>query len=178
MLKPMQETSVNEPSSQFWREPKSLAPKPPAKEFAPTGSRLKPMPVTTQAATMGEMRPRQYLAKKPSRPSMMPPTMAAPSTAPKPHFGPTKQKMDTKVKLTPMTSGRRAPIFHTAKSWTSVPTPATIMAVWMREAVSCGERPHTPATIMIGAILATNMARTCWRPKGTERRSGTLPSRV
>ena len=69
-----------------------------------------------EALPMGEMMRRQYAAKKPSRPSMMPPTKAAPSTAPKPHFGPTKQKMETKVKLTPMTMGRRAPTFHTEKS--------------------------------------------------------------
>ena len=33
------------------------------------------MAVTTQAETIGEMMPRQYLANRPSRPSIMPPTM-------------------------------------------------------------------------------------------------------
>ena len=69
------------PRVQFCQEPKDSLPTPPAKELAPTLSREKPMAVTTQAATMGEMIFRQYLAQQPSRPSRMPPTMTAPMMA-------------------------------------------------------------------------------------------------
>ena len=37
---------------------------------------------------------------------------------------------------------------------------------------------ETAATIMIGAMLATNSASTCCRPKGMDFSRGTLPSRV
>ena len=41
------------------------------------------------------------------------------------------------------------------------------MADWMSMAVSWEESPLAPATIKIGAILDTNMARMCCSPKGT-----------
>ena len=41
--------------------------------------REKPMAVTTEAATMGVMIFRQYLARRPSVPSINPPTITAPT---------------------------------------------------------------------------------------------------
>ena len=48
-------------------------------------NKLKPIAVTTQAETMGEMILRQYFANNPSKPSIIPPTMTAPITASYPH---------------------------------------------------------------------------------------------
>lgn len=49
----MQLISVTVPRIQFFAEPKSAAPVPPAKDEAPTVSSEKPIAVTTVAATMG-----------------------------------------------------------------------------------------------------------------------------
>ena len=40
-----------------------------------------------------------------------------------------------------------------------VPIPAIIIALWIRRAVCADERPLAPPTIIIGAILATNIAK-------------------
>ena len=69
------------PKAIFLGEPKSGAPLPPPNDAAPTLSSEKPMAVTTTAATIGEMMRRQYLANRPSTPSMTPPTMTAPMAA-------------------------------------------------------------------------------------------------
>ena len=58
------------------------APEPPPKEAAPTPSSENPIEVTTTAATMGVMIRRHQRANKPSSPSMRPPTMTAPTSAP------------------------------------------------------------------------------------------------
>ena len=90
-----------------------------------------------------------------------------------------KQKIDTKVKLIPMTIGRPEPSFpKSGKSWTSVPIPAISIALWMSIAVSELSSPQAPPTIRIGAMFATNIARICWRPKGMAFITGTLPSSV
>ena len=71
------------PRARLVQEPKSAAEvSPPPKEVAPTPSREKPMAVTTDAATMGLISQRQYLASRPRTPSIRPPAMTAPSTAP------------------------------------------------------------------------------------------------
>ena len=88
---------------------------------------------------------------------------------------------DTKVKLTPMTTGSPEPTFQMGYSWISVPIPAIIMAFWIRRAVSTAVKgtplySATEATRMMGATLDTNMARTCCRPKGMAFPTGTRPS--
>ena len=89
---------------------------------------------------------------------------------------------ETKVKLTPITTGRPEPTFQMGYSWMSVPTPAIIMAFWMSRATSTPVKGSplyraTEATRMMGATLDTNMARTCCRPKGIALPTGTRPSR-
>ena len=54
--------------------------------------------------------------------------------------------------------------------------PAMIMAAWTRAPVSSVDNLTAPATIRIGAILATNMARTCWSPKGIAFSKEIFPS--
>ena len=70
------------PRMRFVALPKSSAPEPPPKEAAPTPSSENPIEVTTTAATMGVMIRRHQRANKPSSPSMRPPTMTAPTSAP------------------------------------------------------------------------------------------------
>lgn len=77
------------------------------------------------------------------------------------------QNVDTKVKLMPMTIGSRLPRGPMGNICSRDPIPAIIMAVWTRLPVSSVPKCATPATIKIGAMLATNMARTCCRPNGT-----------
>ena len=88
---------------------------------------------------------------------------------------------ETKVKLTPITTGRPEPTFQTGYSWINVPIPAIIMAFWMRRATSTAVKLSplyraTEATRMMGATLDTNIARTCCRPKGIALPMGTRPS--
>ena len=64
-----------EPKIQFLAEPKSALPLPPPKDSAP---------VTTLAATIGEISFSQYLANKPKNPSTRPPIKTAPIIAPYP----------------------------------------------------------------------------------------------
>ena len=73
--------STSRPSRRFGREPKSLAPLPPAKEFTPTLIRLRPMASTTLPVTTGGKNFRRGLMKKPKAASQTPPTMAAPMMA-------------------------------------------------------------------------------------------------
>ena len=61
----------------------------------------------------------------------------------------------------PMTIGSPEPMRHRGNSWTSVPMPAIIIALWMSFPLWSLLRPLTPATMSIGAIFATNMARMC-----------------
>ncbi len=44
---------------------------------------------------------------------------------------------------------------------TKVPTPAIIIQFWMSTALTELSSPTAPARIMIGAMLLTNMAKTC-----------------
>ena len=81
MLKTIQQSSVIVPSIQLEAEPKSALPLPPPKEDAPTESSENPMAVTTLADTMGVISRIQYLANRPRRPSMIPPTRTAPTMA-------------------------------------------------------------------------------------------------
>ena len=60
--------------------------------------------------------------------------------------------------------------------WSREPMPAMIMAAWTTALASEAGTFTTPVTIRIGAIFATNMARTCWRPKGTALRTDIFPS--
>ena len=50
------------------------------------------------------------------------------------------------------------------------------MQFWIKAALILLSNPTTPARIMIGVILATNMAKTCCNPKGTAFARGTRPS--
>lgn len=71
------------------------------------------------------------------------------------------------MKLIPMMMGSRLPKGPTGNIWNRDPIPAMIMAAWIR-AAACSVGIFTaPVTIRMGAILATNMASTCWSPKGT-----------
>ena len=45
-------------------------------------------------------------------PSIIPPIITAPTMAPYPYVGPTKQNTDTNVKLIPITIGNPEPTFH------------------------------------------------------------------
>ena len=88
------------------------------------------MAVTTLAETIGEISLIQYLANRPRTPSIMPPMSTAPIIAPYPYCAPTKLRIDTKVKLMPMTMGRPEPILpNSGNSCTSVPMPAMSMAL-------------------------------------------------
>ena len=78
--------------------------------------------------------------------------------------------------LIPITIGSPEPIFHNGKSCISVPIPAMIIAFCISIADCSVDRPLAPATIMIGAMLATNIARICCNPKGTAFKTGTFPS--
>ncbi|CUP77643.1 Uncharacterised protein [Bacteroides xylanisolvens] len=77
------------------------------------------------------------------------------------------QATETKVKLIPMMIGRPLPKRQIGKSWRREPMPATIIADCTSAADSAGSILTAPATMRIGAILATNMASTCCSPKGT-----------
>ena len=72
--------SVIVPRSRFCAEPKSSL-YPPPKDLAPTVNSENPIEVTTEAATTGVMIFRQYFARRPSVPSMIPPIITAPITA-------------------------------------------------------------------------------------------------
>ena len=104
---------VTLPTIQFSAEPKSEAPCPPAKLLAPMGSSDTPMAVTTVAATTGEMSFIQYLAHRPSTPSIRPPTITAPMSEPIPCVVAMVIARLRKVKLMPITTGRREPMRHT-----------------------------------------------------------------
>ena len=52
-----------------------------------------------------------------------------------------------------------------------------IIAVWIKDAVSWVESPLAAVTIMMCAMLATNIAKTCCRPKGMDFKIGTRPLR-
>ena len=75
-------TSTAAPTARFSREPKSLAPEPPAKELTPTEMRLRPMASTTVPVTTGGNSFRRGLMKKPRTVSNKPPMMEAPRIAP------------------------------------------------------------------------------------------------
>ena len=149
------------PNIQFSAEPKSIAPVPPPNDDAPTDKSENPIAVTTVAETIGATTFIQYLANSPNIPSIMPPTRTAPIRVPYPYCEPITHAKDTKVKLIPMTIGNLEPIFHTGKSCINVPIPAIIIAFWITIAVSCEDSPHAPVTIIIGVILATNIANIC-----------------
>ena len=74
------------------------------------------------------------------------------------------QSTVTNVKLMPMTMGSPEPMRPSGNSWMSVPMPAMSMALWMSEPVWSAPRPAAPATITMGARLATNMAKMCCTP--------------
>ena len=159
------EISAMLPSAIFCGEPKSGEPEPPPNDAAPTESSEKPMDVTTTAATMGEMSQRQYFANRPSTPSIRPPTIMAPIAALKPYVAATPHSTVTNVKLMPITIGNPEPIRPArGNSCTSVPMPAMSMALCTSEPVVAESRPAAPATIRIGARLATNIAKICCTP--------------
>ena len=66
----------------FCQLPKSAAPSPPPKDFAPTASSEKPIEVTTTADTIGGIIRRHHVAVRPRATSNSPPIMIAPITAP------------------------------------------------------------------------------------------------
>ena len=167
--------SVTDPMTQLVALPKSAAPCPPAKLLAPMGRREKPMAVTTVAATTWGMSRVQYLGNNPRQPSTRPPTMTAPTSVPIPWVVAIAMAKERKVKLIPITIGRRDPIRHTGWSWTRVPIPAMTIQFWISAALSSAFTPATLAKMMIGVILATNIARTCCSPKGTAWSTGTRP---
>ena len=75
------------------------------------------------------------------------------------------------MKLIPITIGRPEPIFQRGKSCIKVPIPAISIAL-------CSlDKPQAPATINIGAIFATNIAKMCCKPNGIACLTGILPSR-
>ena len=54
--------------------------------------------------------------------------------------------------------------------------PAMIIAHWISIAICLLSMPHTPATIITGAIFATNIAKICCNPNGIALTTGTRPS--
>ena len=58
----------------------------------------------------------------------------------------------------------------------SVPMPAIIIAFCTRLEERPLSTPTTLARIIIGVTLATNIAKTCCRPKGMALERATLPS--
>ena len=80
----MQASKVTEPTIQLFTLPKSGAPCPPAKLFAPTGNSENPIAVTTVAATTCGMSFVHLFGKSPRHHSTTPPTMTAPTSAPIP----------------------------------------------------------------------------------------------
>ena len=127
--KMIQQRRVTVPSIQFFAEPKSAAPAPPPKEDAPTDNNEKPIAVTTVAATIGEIILIQYFARRPSKPSTIPPTKTAPIRVAYPYCAPTTHASETNVKLIPITIGSPEPTFHKGNSCINVPIPAIIIAL-------------------------------------------------
>lgn len=172
----MQLTRVTIPSIQLLAEPKSAAPVPPPKEAAPTERSENPIAVTTVAATIGEITFIQYFAKSPRSPSTIPPINTAPIRVPYPYCAPKVQARDTNVKLIPITIGSLEPILHIGNSCIKVPIPAIIIALWIIMAVSFAPSPQAAATIIIGVILATNIASMCCNPNGNAFNKLIFPS--
>ena len=88
------------------------------------------MAMTTQAETTGVRNRFQYLALRPTSPSKIPPAITAPTIPSYPSSGLVQitRRLPKKVKLTPMTMGRREPIFQIGYSCMQVPSPAANMA--------------------------------------------------
>ena len=167
---------VTVPTIQLLILPKSAAPTPPAKLFAPIGRSEKPIAVTTVAATTGGMRLVHLPGNSPSIPSTRPPMMTAPTRVPMPCVVAIAMARERNVKLIPITIGSLEPIFHTGYNCTRVPIPAIIIQFCIRIALSSLPRPAAPARMMIGVMLETNIASTCWSPNGMALNRGTLPS--
>ena len=101
---------VTLPTIQLFVLPKSAAPCPPAKEFAPIGRSENPIAVTTDAATTCGMSFIQYFANRPSVPSINPPIITAPISVPIPCVLAIPMLTERNVNEIPITIGRREPM--------------------------------------------------------------------
>ena len=110
-------------------------------------------------------------------PSNTPPTSTVPITAPYPYRAATALMGTMKVKLTPMKMGSPEPTFHRGVDWIKVAMPAAIMAFWIRIRISSWDREGlaAAATMPMGTMFVTNMARICCREKGSALSGLTLP---
>lgn len=67
----------------------------------------------------------------------------------------------TPAKVTPLTKGRRAPIFQTPRVWRKVARPAVNRQAPVRKVSSVPVRPTAAPTIRGGATTPAYMAATC-----------------
>lgn len=84
-----------------------------------------------------------------------------------------------KPELVPMMMGTLPPMGPMAYSWTNVTRPATSMAFCSSVTYRAGSSvmmPQAPQMMMSGVRLPTNMARTCWMPRGMACFRGMRPS--
>ena len=84
-----------------------------------------------------------------------------------------------KAKEVPCTIGSAAPTGPSVMVCNRVATPANSIDIWImyKSAGKSGElepkpNPAAPATMIAGVTFDTNIASTCWMPRGTATASG------
>ena len=97
---------------------------------------------------------------------------------PPPMEAATERMTPRKPELVPMIMGTWPPMGPMEKSCTKVTSPATSMAFWSRvtyRAWLSATMPQAPQMMMRGVRFPTNMASTCWIPRGMACLSGIRP---
>ena len=159
-----------------------IAGTPPAAYWMPTRTSASPIMVTTSPVTSGgrakRMRPTNVpISAWNSPPRITPPNSAASASTPRPATS--GIMIGRKAKDVPCTIGSRAPTGPAPTVCSSVASPANSIDIWMRYRSSGKSglsepkpKPAAPATMIAGVTLETNIASTCWMPKGTAFTSG------